>query len=87
VRKPQGYAVTIEPDKADVEEDTFTCAHCNSIVFVKPCQDPSEMGGFCRLCYAHICGSCADQGECVPFEKKLEALESRFRFLRSIGLA
>ena len=85
MRRPQGYAVTTEPGKADVEEDTFTCSHCNAIIFVKPFQDPSEMGGFCRLCYRHICGPCADKGECEPFEKKLEAMERRERLLRSLG--
>lgn len=84
MRRPQGYAITVEPGKGDIEEDTFTCAHCNSIVFVKPRQDPSEMGGFCTQCYRHICTKCADLGMCRPFEKWLEQVESRDRLRKSI---
>lgn len=85
MRRAQGYAITTEPGKADVEEDTFTCVHCNSIVFVKPRQDPAEAGGFCRMCMKPICVACADLGSCTPFEKKLEALESRDRFIRALA--
>lgn len=81
-----GYAITTEPGKRDVEEDTFTCNHCNAVVFLKPMQDPSEMGGFCRMCMKHICGPCADKLGCDPFEKKLERMESRDRLLRSLGV-
>lgn len=83
MRRPGGYAITTEPGKADVEEDTFTCGHCGGIVFVKPRQDPSSMGGFCRLCMAHLCAPCADQRSCMPFERRLEALESRDRLRRA----
>ena len=84
MRRPQGYAITTEPDKATIEEDTYTCCHCNCIVFVKANSDPSDMGGFCRMCYSHICSDCADKGTCDPFEKKLEAMERRERFLKSV---
>lgn len=83
MRRPGGYAVWTEPSRT-VERDTFTCVHCNTVVFVKPKQDPSEMGGFCRQCMSHICGPCADLGKCTPFEKKLEEMEARDRFLRSV---
>jgi hypothetical protein len=84
VRRPGGYGITVEPGKKDIEEDSFTCAHGNEIVFVKPFQDPSELGGFCRLCMKHICAKCAAKGECTPFEKVLEAMESKDRLTRSI---
>lgn len=84
MRNAQGYAITAEPGKGDVEEDTFTCSHCNTVVFVKPRQDPSEMGGFCRLCYKHVCGPCADVGTCDPFEKKMEAMERRDRLMKVV---
>jgi tRNA G18 (ribose-2'-O)-methylase SpoU len=84
MRRPQGFALTTEPGKPDIAEDTFTCAHCNFLVFVQPFQDPSEMGGFCRMCMMHICGPCADKGSCDPFEKKLERMEARGRFLEHV---
>lgn len=83
MRRPQGYAVTNEPGKATVEEDTYTCGHCQFIVAVKPFQDPSDMGGFCRMCMRHICVSCAESSDCEPFEKKLEAMEARGRLLKA----
>ena len=83
MRRPQGYATTVEPGKATIEQDTITCCHCNSIVFVAPRQDPSEMGGFCRLCMAHVCSQCAGKG-CEPFEKKLEAMERRDKLLQRV---
>lgn len=85
MRRPQGYATTVEPGKATIEEDTFTCGHCNAIVFVRPRQDPTEMGGFCKMCATHVCGWCCAALVCEPFEKKLEAVERRDRFLRSVG--
>ena len=80
----RGYALTVEPGKSDIEEDTLTCAHCNSVVFLKARQNPADAGGFCRLCYRNVCGPCADLGSCTPFEKKLEEMESRDRLLRSV---
>ena len=86
MRRPQGQATFVEPGKADVRLDTFTCSHCQCVVFVQPRQDPSEMGGFCCMCYAHICGQCASTRSCEPFEKKLEAMERRDRLRRAAGI-
>jgi hypothetical protein len=83
MRRPQGCGITKEPDKKDVYEDTTVCSHCQFITFVKPFQDPSEVGGFCRMCMKHICARCAALGTCDPFEKKLLRMESRDRFLRT----
>jgi hypothetical protein len=83
MRRPGGYLHITEPGKPDVERDTFTCGHCNAIVTVEPACDPSEAGGFCRMCMGHICGPCADLGSCEPFEKKLERMEARDRLRRA----
>ena len=85
MRKAQGYAVIADPNAPVRECDTFTCVHCQRIVFVQPKCDPSDAGGFCRLCYSHICGPCADKGRCDPFERRLERMEARGRLLQSIG--
>lgn len=91
MRKPQGYGVTKEPGKKDIEEDTFSCTHCNAIVFVsdqttgKPLP-PDDAGGFCLRCMKHICKRCATDGRCTPFERRLEQAEARGRFLKSVGL-
>lgn len=86
MRRSQGYATVTEPDKATLEMDSFTCAHCNSITFVKARQDPSEMGGFCCLCMLHVCKRCVDK-RCEPFEKKLEEMERRDKMLRAVGVS
>lgn len=73
----RGYAVLSSPATTK-EYDTITCAHCNSIVFLK--KEGADPGGFCRHCMKGVCGKCADQGKCTPFEKKLAAYERRMRF-------
>jgi len=82
VRNPGGYAVLIDPDKGIVERDTFTCNHCNTVVYIKPKASPDDFGSMCRLCMKMVCRRCANYG-CTPFEKKLEAIEARDRARRS----
>jgi len=77
--KPGGYAFSFDAEGIRQEADSFTCAHCNRIVFVKPKCDPSDLGGFCRLCTKMICPKCVDIGSCDPFEKKLERQEKEYR--------
>lgn len=85
MRNPQGYAYTADPDRGLVERDTFTCNHCQFVVFVRPASDPTDMGGFCRMCMKHICAKCADEGVCLPFEKKLDQYERANRFHQAVG--
>ena len=70
--QPKGYMVIVDPGAAQVtrEWDTITCHYCNRIVRVK-----ADPGGFCRLCMRAVCGPCADQGSCTPFEKRLDEYE------------
>ncbi len=82
--RPGGYAFSFEPDGIRQECDTFTCAHCNKVVLVKPKCSPDELGGVCRLCMKMVCPTCVDLG-CRPFEKKLEMAEKKYRALRSYG--
>ncbi len=77
--KPGGYGFSFDPGGIRQEADTFTCAHCNRIVIVRPKCDPADLGGFCRLCTKMICPSCVDIGSCDPFEKKLERKEKEYR--------
>lgn len=81
--RPGGYLVG-QGDGVKIEQDTFTCAHCNRVVFVKPQSDPADLGGLCKQCMGLICPSCVGRG-CDPLEKKLERAEARDRFLRSIA--
>lgn len=83
--KPGGYAMVFGPLGIERECDTFTCAHCNRVVHVKPKCNPDELGGNCRLCMKMVCPKCVDLG-CTPFEKTLEKWEARGRALRSYGI-
>lgn len=84
MRKPGGYAIWTGPDGQQKERDTFSCTHCNTVVFVPPRADPSALGGFCMACHKHICGPCADKGICAPLMKRIRASEDRDRFRRSL---
>jgi hypothetical protein len=90
MRRAQGYGLTTMDGKVIEEEDSFTCVHCNTIVFVKPKQDPAEMGGVCRLCSglspAYICQHCEGLGTCDPFEKKLLRMEARGKLMKAVGI-
>lgn len=77
-----GYAVLTSPDGIK-QCDTFTCGHCNYVVHIPKDRMP---GGTCGVCWKLICDPCVDKGKCDPFEKKLERIESRDRFMRQVGL-
>lgn len=88
VGKTKGYFRSDGPDGA-VEGETFTCPHCNAIKVIDRTKAPP---GICEHCWAPVCGAKACQ-TCVPFEKKLEAMErgkaravSRSSILRAAGI-
>lgn len=85
--RAQGYGFETQDGKITREVDSFTCAHCNFINFVKCWPPTAEEGGFCRACYLHICIACDTAGlKCVPTEKRIEAMESRDRFRKALGV-
>ncbi len=71
MRRPGGYA-TITGPRPTVEIDTFTCCHCNGVVFVKP---KATVGGFCMQCNRNTCERPECNRGCVPFIKKVERAE------------
>jgi len=87
MRNPGGYGVAFGDGKILSEADSFTCFHCNSVVFVKPKCDPTDLGGLCKCCMKMICPKCVDKGICDVFEKKLERAEAAYHARRSYGLA
>ena len=84
--RADGYAVWGSPGGAVEKADTLTCRHCNTVSLLRGKTKADDLGGFCRMCMGHICGPCADQGSCVPFERRLEAMERRQRLLDAVGL-
>ena len=85
MRNAGGYAVWVAVDGSR-EVDSFTCSHCQRVVFVPPRADPSQLGGFCRQCMKHICAPCVKVGGCKPWEKQMAEAEARDRMLRAIGV-
>lgn len=90
MRNPGGYRLITEDGRANIENDTFTCHHCNGIVIVPPGQIMLTTGATCRACMRQVCDRCAGEMDrtlkCTPFEAKMERMESRDRLLRSLGI-
>ncbi len=82
-----GYAVRTEADGSRTEWDTKLCGHCQRLIMYASRAKPDEdYGGFCLRCGKVICRECTNARKCVPFERRLEEMESRGRMLRSMGL-
>ncbi|MGE0290340.1 MAG: hypothetical protein AB7I42_24850 [Bradyrhizobium sp.] len=84
MRKPGGHYFICDETGSQRTRDTFSCAHCNKIVVVKPMCDPADMGGRCYVCDSFICTGCVGKG-CDPLEKKLERIEAQARFRRDLA--
>jgi hypothetical protein len=97
MRKPGGHVIIYAPDEqsqrvvvngtvidTEVEADTFSCAHCQFVVVVKPFCDAADAGGLCKCCMGLICPHCVDLGTCTPIERYLEIEEAKAQFLRSM---
>jgi hypothetical protein len=91
MNRARGYLQIIDPAGSS-EFETFTCAHCNSIVRMPHPDSPEEMKlkvkdvRRCHQCDALTCPKCAAIPQCTPFEKKLEAYEARGRLLQAAGV-
>ena len=54
---------------------TVTCAHCNTIVILRP--DRSRPRNYCRKCDAYICDNPACLAGCLPYDKLLDQLQEQ----------
>jgi hypothetical protein len=86
MHRPGGYLIGHGPDGLVEERDSFTCSHCNRVVWVGVKERAADIGGFCKCCTGLICGPCVDAGTCTPLEKQLQAMERRADTLRSYGM-
>ncbi|HET9893227.1 MAG TPA: hypothetical protein VFQ42_22305 [Mycobacterium sp.] len=84
-RADGGTAEWTMPGQQPLTRPTFTCCHCNAVTIVPERARAEDCGGFCRLCMAPTCTTCAD-GACTPFERELEKAEARAELLASMGL-
>jgi hypothetical protein len=76
-RKPSGVILIDNEEVAS----TICCPHCNSHFISR--KGSGERRAFCINCKAVTCGRPACDA-CVPFEKKMERLEKRFRGKREL---
>lgn len=83
-----GYAVWVTDGRVEREADTVTCCHCGGVVLLHDAVGSARENvvGYCSLCDAKTCASCAAKRECKPFEKKLNILEARSALLRELGV-
>lgn len=86
--RAQGYAIITDPDAPMPKEaDTFTCGHCQRVVFVKAAADPASYGGWCGGCARLICGPCEAEKvrtlSCRPIERWLAQQEHQQQARRS----
>lgn len=86
MRKAGGYAISVDINGGTQETDTFTCGHCNRIVFVAAKCNPDDLGGHCRVCMTMICPACVATAKCDPMEEKLKRAEASYDARRSYGL-
>jgi hypothetical protein len=74
MRRPLGYSIISNADGwgSTIEQDTYTCFHCNKVGFLKPRQEPEHR---CKSCFGYICPACANK-PCLPLEEQLRMMES-----------
>jgi hypothetical protein len=84
-RSASGRGAESGPDGTEYE-DFFVCFHCQYTTFVQPKEDPANLGGLCKICMKLICAKCVAKNTCTPWEKRMEKMEARQRFLNSAGL-
>jgi hypothetical protein len=88
MRNAGGYGVATDQQTGKVlhEQDSFSCFHCNKVVFVEAKCDPADLGGLCFLCWKLVCPECHAKGNCDPLEEKLARQESAYHARRSYGI-
>lgn len=73
--RPGGYTFETDLDGHVSEGESYTCKHCNKVVFVKPFERPEDIGGRCTCCNGLMCLECTGKQRCDPLEAKLERWE------------
>ena len=76
-----GYAITTGLWGEVEEYDTFTCPHCNGVCVIRP--GSGTQRGYCFRGNLPTCGRehCMT---CIPFERKMEEMEARYRLRRAL---
>jgi hypothetical protein len=83
MRNPGGQLLIYE-DGRERAHDSFTCAHCQKVTFVRAKQKPEDLGGLCKVCMGLICSACVGQ-PCKTVEQRLAEEEASYEARRSYG--
>lgn len=81
-RQASGYFVETGPSGGVIEGETLQCKHCQRHWKVQP--GSGKRRGFCMNCMGPTCGADPCEARCVPFEKAIEARESRDHLFRQL---
>lgn len=69
-----------ESGKVVLEEETYTCGHCQHVTAVPAGSQLDDVGRFCLACMRPCCKRCsfrmANGAGCEPFERKLARAEA-----------
>jgi hypothetical protein len=72
-RKARGHTIELGPGPgAGVEQETFTCCHCNGVTIIEHRAKPEDLGRYCLSCDAMTCVRCASFQGCVPFMRRID---------------
>lgn len=82
INRALGHVLVSGPGAEEFE--TYTCAHCSRVRRMQKAANEQDAGKLCMACYAMMCQECMKLGHCEPFERKLEAIESRARLLAAV---
>ena len=79
--RPHGAVFVTDPTsgQTSVESDTLQCVHCG--MHWRVIVGSGRERGFCRNCMGPSCGAKDCTEHCVPWEKKMEAVEAEERFV------
>ena len=90
MQKSEGVSLLVIPGAPLREQRTITCNHCGGI---RPYTHQDVSGRevsnvfWCDTCDARVCGSCINEKRdhsCVVWERKMEMMEARGRFIASV---
>lgn len=87
IRKALGIFTTVDLDTGRTTYvDSFTCAHCSTIVDRVPFKGPTDeaIGGYCHKCHAPVCKRCAGKS-CMPAEKLCDLVEKGYHYDQLLG--
>lgn len=92
MQKSEGVGILVLPGQPAREHRTFKCNHCDGVRpwTVLRCDGVEESNThWCDVCDARVCGPCVSavrDHRCVVWERRMEVMEARQRFMTDLEL-